>query len=150
VGCQRRWRWVGEIPLRARTRCREWPQAERWAVLSSICQTKMPWLAAYGSATGCKGQRRKKATHPTGRKAETEKGDVATDRRRNTNVRPGAARLCCLMKGNGPPAVIDACRAPGLESRSEKRLREREWWWCVLWLRCEWLEVGFCCPFQNP
>jgi len=82
--------------------------------------------------------------HASSRRMEggkREGGMLATDRRRN--VRPGAARRCWLMKGNGPPAVIDACR----ESVGEKVAREGGTLVCACEER---LEVGFCCPFQNP
>ena len=50
----------------------------------------------------------------------------ATDRRRN--VRPGAARQWCLMNGKETGRRRSLTH---VESRSEKRLRVRERWWCV-------------------
>ena len=95
------------------------------------------------SAAGCKGQRRERATHPAGGKAEGEKGDVRDRSASQCQARHCEAVLLVVnRKETGRRRSLTH-----VESRSEKRLRVRERWWCV---RCEWLEVGFCCPFQNP
>lgn len=89
--------------------------------------------AAAAAAEGCKSQRRERVNHPAGGKAEGEKGmsqriDVAMSG-------PRIARRCCVVKGTGPAAVIDAYRAPGFAQLAKRtyfsvgvQVAEREPW----------------------